>query len=473
MDKRPAARQVPPMRGNTEDPPTSAGHPFFERLKRLPVHPEFDAFVEGLCAAFYADPLAWPRLRPGEYCRLLFIRYFESPSSERRIAWRVADSLSPRSFLDLDLTRVRPDQSTLSRTGRRDLGAHAVVSTCMPERLGEAGLVRAETVGVDATTLEGHAPMRSIERRNIDDSYDGFGPWFAAASGFTRPTPAELGRFDPTRQDTNTSNKRVAVSAGSGREDATPSDAPRPQGEAPDRPADGGHRLRDSAARVGCRYGDPAEDRHTDGRAGRGSAGGRSRRRIGGHPQRAYQSDGTPVALGQLALRGYESVRGARPCQHTTTARRHEGSGLSRRRCIPTAVTLMERRAVVYTGGLATSCSPHFRSSTKQGVCLACGCAALSMSASGSSPTRPVAPSGRYSAASAPSARPPSLQGPGSCCRLRTGPRPNRLLQPSVGPMGFQTGTDTAPKPNRSSPIHLSRRAQRPAFRHGLLTDRP
>ena len=51
-----------------------------------------------------------------------------SQSSERGIAWRVADSLSLRSFLDLELTAAAPDHSTLSRTRRRiDVETHEAV----------------------------------------------------------------------------------------------------------------------------------------------------------------------------------------------------------------------------------------------------------------------------------------------------------------------------------------------------------
>ena len=55
----------------TADLPTSAGHPFFERLNRVLEEAGFDAFVEGLCAVFYASPLG-----------LLFIGYFEGPSGD-------------------------------------------------------------------------------------------------------------------------------------------------------------------------------------------------------------------------------------------------------------------------------------------------------------------------------------------------------------------------------------------------------
>ena len=107
MGKRPAARQASPMWVDTSDLPTSDGHPYFERLNRVLADSGFDAFVEELCAAFYADRLGRPSLRPGRYFRMLFIGYFEGLSSERGIAWRVADSLSLRSFLDL--TKASPE----------------------------------------------------------------------------------------------------------------------------------------------------------------------------------------------------------------------------------------------------------------------------------------------------------------------------------------------------------------------------
>ena len=58
MGKNPAARQASPMWVNTEDLPTSSGHPFFERPNGILAESRFDTFVEGLCAAFYADRLA-------------------------------------------------------------------------------------------------------------------------------------------------------------------------------------------------------------------------------------------------------------------------------------------------------------------------------------------------------------------------------------------------------------------------------
>ena len=209
---------------DTADLPTSDGHPFFEGVNRALEGAGFDAFVEGLCAAFYAARMGRPsvvhrlfrrvvlragdRLRPGRYFRLLFIGYFEGLSSERGIAWRVADSLSLRSFLDLAVTEAAPDHSTLSRTRRLiDLETHVAVFTWVLERLADAGLVRGKTVGIDATTLEANAAMRSIERRDTGESYEAFVRSLAEASGVETPTRADLARFDRSRKNKKTSNK--------------------------------------------------------------------------------------------------------------------------------------------------------------------------------------------------------------------------------------------------------------------------
>ena len=70
-----------------------------------------------------------------------FIGYFEGLTSTRGIAWRVGDSPSLRSFLDLEVTEAAPDHSTLSRTRRRiDEETHPAVFALL-ERVADAGLV--------------------------------------------------------------------------------------------------------------------------------------------------------------------------------------------------------------------------------------------------------------------------------------------------------------------------------------------
>jgi len=127
----------------------------------------FDEFVEGLCARFYHARLGRPSLRPGVYFRALLVGYFEGIDSERGIAWRVADSLPLRRFLLIGLDERTPDHSTISRTRRLiDIDTHREVFSWVLGLLAEGGLLKRQRMGIDATTLEANAAMRSIVRRD-------------------------------------------------------------------------------------------------------------------------------------------------------------------------------------------------------------------------------------------------------------------------------------------------------------------
>lgn len=177
-----------------------ASHPFYERLNSLLDSSAFDEFVEGICKRFYADTLGRPGLAPGIYFRLLLVGFFEGIDSERGIAWRANDSLSLRSFLRIGLDENAPDHSTISRTRRMiDLETHQLVFTWILELLAEHGLLQGKTLGVDATTLEANAALRSIVRRDTGEAYEDFLRKLAKASGIETPTRAQLARLDRTR----------------------------------------------------------------------------------------------------------------------------------------------------------------------------------------------------------------------------------------------------------------------------------
>jgi transposase len=106
-----------------------------------------------------------------------------------------------REFLGLVLPEAPPDHSTISRTGRLiDLETHETVFTWMLQRLADAGLVKGKTVGIDATTLEANAALRSIVRRDSGESYREFLTRLAQASGIETPTRADLARIDRKRK---------------------------------------------------------------------------------------------------------------------------------------------------------------------------------------------------------------------------------------------------------------------------------
>src|SRR5256886_16352293 len=83
----------------------------------------------------------------GRYFRLLLIGYFDGIDSERGIAWRAADSLALRSFLDVGLKEMPPDHSTLSRTRRLiDVETHQAVFRWVLELLAEKNLLKGKTI---------------------------------------------------------------------------------------------------------------------------------------------------------------------------------------------------------------------------------------------------------------------------------------------------------------------------------------
>lgn len=187
--------------------PKSPGHPFYTRLNALLEAEGFDRFVEGLCAKFYAPVMGRPSLAPGRYFRLLLVGYFEGIDSERGIAWRATDSLAIRSFLHLAVEEPPPDHSTLSRTRRTiDLESHRAVFTWVQQRLVAAGLLKGKTIAIDATTLEANAAMRSIVRRDTEESYQEYLTGLAKASGIATPTREDLARLDRKRKK-KTSNQ--------------------------------------------------------------------------------------------------------------------------------------------------------------------------------------------------------------------------------------------------------------------------
>jgi transposase len=200
MGRRTDRERTPALWIAVNELPPTGGHPFYQRLNQVLDAHGFDAFVEAQCVSFYAATVGRPSLTPGTYFRLLLIGYFEGIDAERGIAWRAADSLALRGFLGLGLEEAPPDHSTISRTRRLiDLETHRAVFTWVLQVLATEDLVRGKTIGIDATTLEANAALRSIVRRDSGETYDEFLTRLAQASGIATPTRADLARLDRKR----------------------------------------------------------------------------------------------------------------------------------------------------------------------------------------------------------------------------------------------------------------------------------
>ena len=187
--------------------PRSPGHAFYDRLQDLLREAGFDAFVEEVCKPYYAPRMGAPSLPPGRYFRMHMIGYFEGIDSERGIAWRCADSFSLRDFLRLSNGEKVPDHSWLSRTrSRLPHEAHETVFGWVLKLVAERGLVKGERIGVDGSTMEANAALRTIVRRDSGESYRAMLTRMAQESGIETPTAEDLARFDRKRKGKTLSN---------------------------------------------------------------------------------------------------------------------------------------------------------------------------------------------------------------------------------------------------------------------------
>ena len=112
----------------------------------------------------------------------------------------MADSLTLREFLRIGLDERTPDHVTISRT-RRLIGAeaHQQVFGWVLKRLARGGLMKGKTIGIDSTTLEANAAMKSIVRRDTQEGYREYLKRLAEAEGAEATDAAALRRMDRKR----------------------------------------------------------------------------------------------------------------------------------------------------------------------------------------------------------------------------------------------------------------------------------
>lgn len=190
-----------------QDLPRSPGHAFYDRLQDVLIKGDFDAFAEATCRPYYAARMGAKSIPPGRYFRMHLIGYFEGLDSERGIEWRCSDSFSLRDFLRLEACDRVPDHSWLSKTrARLPKEAHETVFHWVLALIAKEGLIKGERIGVDASTMEANAALRSIVRRDNGETYREMLMRMAKESGIQTPTAEDLVRLDKTRKNKTLSN---------------------------------------------------------------------------------------------------------------------------------------------------------------------------------------------------------------------------------------------------------------------------
>jgi len=191
--------------------PRSPGHVFYVKLNELLAEAGFDPWVEPLCQPYYADT-GRPGIPPGVYFRMLLVGYFEGIGSQRGIAWRCADSLSLRKFLGMASNEESPDHSSLSVIRERlPHEVHVAVFEWVLTLAREKKTLHGKTLGVDSTTLEANAAMKSIVRKDTGDDWKQYLTTLMREAGAIgpddTPTVEELKRFDQSRKNKTVSNE--------------------------------------------------------------------------------------------------------------------------------------------------------------------------------------------------------------------------------------------------------------------------
>jgi transposase len=186
--------------------PQGPSHPFYAKLNKVLAEAGFDSFVEKLCAPFYKEG-GRPGIPPGIYFRMLLIGYFEGIDSQRGIAWRCADSFSLRSFLGLLPTEATPEHSSLTIIRQRlPETVFNEVFAFVLRIIDQEGLLKGKTVGIDATTLEANAAMKTIVRKDNGQDWNEYLAQLAKAEGIENPTVEQLRQMDRKRKDKKVSN---------------------------------------------------------------------------------------------------------------------------------------------------------------------------------------------------------------------------------------------------------------------------
>jgi len=198
----------------SEDLARSPGHPFYRKLNELLSEARFDRWIERRCERYYEteEKRGQPSIPPGVYFRMLLIGYFEGIDSQRGIAWRCADSRSLAEFLGYGPAEATPDHSTLTNTRKRlppevfDEVFQFVLNIAAARKL-----LDGKTVGVDSTTLEANAAMKSIVRRDTGEDWKQYVTRLMREEGVIdqehEPTDEEIRRYDKGRKNKKVSNE--------------------------------------------------------------------------------------------------------------------------------------------------------------------------------------------------------------------------------------------------------------------------
>ena len=187
--------------------PRSPGHVFYDRLQLVLIEGGFDGFAEAVCQPYYAARMGAPSVPPGRYFRMHLVGYFEGIDSERGLEWRCS-ALSHTGVPAVGDagTGAGPFLAVTDRA-RLPHEVHTAVFDWVLALIAEAGLVKGERIGVDASTMEAQRGAAQHRAEGHGRGLPGDAERLAQESGIETPTAEDLARLDRKRKGKKLSNQ--------------------------------------------------------------------------------------------------------------------------------------------------------------------------------------------------------------------------------------------------------------------------
>ena len=154
------------------DMPRSPGHVFYDRLQEL-LCERRGLTLSSKRPASHSTRQRWRAVAAaGSLFPHAYDRLFRRSRQRARHCLALRDSRSLGDFLRLGSGDKVPDHSWLSKTrSRLPYEIHEKVFEFVLKLVAERGLVKGERIGVDASTMEATAALRSIVRRDSGETY--------------------------------------------------------------------------------------------------------------------------------------------------------------------------------------------------------------------------------------------------------------------------------------------------------------
>ena len=188
--------------------PRSPGHVFYDRLAVGADRGRLRRLCRGELPALLRGPgWARPRCRPGAISGCTW--WATSRASTASAVWSGAARTRFRCGRSCDWGavigyRTIPGCHGAARACPHEV--HAAVFDWVLVLIAEAGLIKGERIGVDASTMEANAALRNIVRRDNGEGYREMLERLARESGVETPTAEDLARLDRKRKGKKLSN---------------------------------------------------------------------------------------------------------------------------------------------------------------------------------------------------------------------------------------------------------------------------